>query len=181
MSFSPLVQSSHDEGSQDEGSRRTVLIVDDHADSLFYAQQAVELFGYSAITLSEGQQTIEAAKSCLPDVILLDICLVNSNGFDIIAQLKETEATGRIYVIAVTAMIRKTTRDHAIAAGFDDFLSKPYTLDELDCKLKRFAEHLRTDSASSTSASSTSARSTSANSTRLPTIATNASSEEKVA
>jgi len=118
--------------------QHSVLIVDDHSDSLSYAQQAVEIFGYRAVTLSEGKPALETALAHTPTVILLDICLKDIDGFEVIEQLKQDERTANIPVIAATARVDAQTRKKAFAYGFDSFLEKPYTLEALENELSRY-------------------------------------------
>lgn len=120
--------------------QHTILIVDDHLDSLFYVQQAIEIFGHSAVVLEDGKRAVAVAKRCTPAAILLDICLKGITGFEVVHQLKSDEETAHIPVIAATAMVEEPTRVKALAAGFDDFLAKPYTLNDLENVLKRHAQ-----------------------------------------
>lgn len=121
-----------------EGKKRCdVLIIDDHTDSLFYAQQALELFGYQALTIEEGHLALEAAKECQPSIIFLDICLRDTNGFDVLRQLKCDKQTAHIPVVAATALVADKTQQKAKNAGFSDFLAKPYMLSDLESILNR--------------------------------------------
>ena len=131
--------------SAEDRSHFTVLVVDDHADSLFYAQQAIEIFGYSAMVLEEGERAVEMAKACDPAVILLDICLRDVNGFEVIAQLKQDRKTAHIPVVAATALVADSDKAQAIAAGFDGFLAKPYTLSDLESALEQYVPRQATD------------------------------------
>ena len=117
---------------QKDKSQQVMLIIDDHADSLFYAQQAVEIFGYKSLTLECGQRALTVAKTNSPALIFLDLCLEDTDGFEVLRQLKEDKITAHIPVVAVTALVSPSIRSKALAAGFASFLAKPYTLTDIE-------------------------------------------------
>ena len=133
-------------------SQRPILVIDDHVDSLFYAQQATEVLGYTAIVLESGKQVIDIVVSHRPFVILLDICLRDTNGFDVLKTLRQNPLTADIPVVAVTALVSNATKAKVQEAGFNEFLAKPYMLGELETTLSRYVQDRLEDSYSSDSA-----------------------------
>ena len=121
--------------------QRNVLIIDDDDDNLLFAQYAVEYLGYRATSIKSGQGAVAVAMTCFPDIILLDILLKNINGIDVLRQLRQQEPIAHVPVIAVTALARPYDQDNIMAAGFSDYLLKPYMIDELE---RIIARHLPT-------------------------------------
>lgn len=89
----------------------------------------------------DGQQGIEMARTAGPDVILMDLSLPDVDGWTATRALKADPATSNIPVIALTAHAMASDRDSAIAAGCDDFDTKPVDfgrlLSKIDLALRR--------------------------------------------
>ena len=88
----------------------------------------------------DGQQTMDQVAAFEPDLILLDIMMPKLNGFEVCQRLKDDPATSRIMILMVTALNELGDIERAVAAGTDDFLSKPVQKLEL---LKRVDNMLR--------------------------------------
>ena len=117
--------------------QRNVLIIDDDDDNLLFAQYAVEYLGYRATSITSGQGAVAIAMTCLPDIILLDILLRNVSGIDVLHQLRQQESIAHVPVVAVTALARPCDHRNIMAAGFSDYLLKPYMIDELERMIGR--------------------------------------------
>ncbi len=109
-----------------------ILTVDDREDSLVLTNLIIEDLGYSSITASNGQTALRLAQLYQPSLILLDIALPDIDGLEVLHHLKQNPLTSAIPVIAVTAMAMKDERKQIQAAGFEDYLSKPYMLEDLE-------------------------------------------------
>jgi len=79
----------------------------------------------------DGQETLDKVASCRPDLILLDVMMPRLNGFEVCKQLKEDPENSRIMILMVTALNEIGDIERAVAAGTDDFLSKPVNQVEL--------------------------------------------------
>lgn len=88
----------------------------------------------------DGKETLEKIDSFQPDLILLDVMMPKLNGFEVCEQIKGNPETKRIMVLMVTALNELGDIERAVAAGTDDFLSKPVQKLEL---LKRVDNMLR--------------------------------------
>lgn len=88
----------------------------------------------------DGQETVDKIASFQPDLILLDIMMPKFSGFEICKQIKEDATSRSIMVLMVTALNETGDIERAVAAGTDDFLSKPVNKVEL---LKRVENMLR--------------------------------------
>jgi two-component system, OmpR family, alkaline phosphatase synthesis response regulator PhoP len=79
----------------------------------------------------DGQDTLAKVRSFAPDLILLDIMMPKLSGFEVCKQLKSQPATSKIMILMVTALNELGDIERAVAAGTDDFLSKPVNKVEL--------------------------------------------------
>jgi len=79
----------------------------------------------------DGQDTLDKVASYQPDLILLDVMMPRLNGFEVCKQLKEDPQNRRIMILMVTALNEIGDIERAVAAGTDDFLSKPVNQVEL--------------------------------------------------
>lgn len=88
----------------------------------------------------DGEETVTKVASFQPDLILLDVMMPKRSGFEVCQQLKANPKTSRIMILMVTALNELGDIERAVAAGTDDFLSKPVTKPEL---LKRVQNMLK--------------------------------------
>ena len=108
-----------------------VLIVEDDSDNLFYAECAVEEFGYQWASTRLGCMALPLALAYKPDIILLDIWLKEVTGFDVLRHLQQHSQTMHIPAIAVTALSTPRELKRIAEAGFANYLMKPYLLEDL--------------------------------------------------
>lgn len=109
-----------------------ILAVDDNEDNLHLLTQLLVLLQCAFITATDGETTLVMAQNYQPDLILLDMILPDMSGIEVVYRLKENSATRVIPIIAVTAMARKEDRDRFILAGCNDYIKKPYIIDEME-------------------------------------------------
>lgn len=88
----------------------------------------------------DGQDTLDKVDSFQPDLVLLDVMMPKLSGFEVCEKLKAGEETRRVMVLMVTALSELGDIERAVAAGTDDFLSKPVNKIEL---LKRVENMLK--------------------------------------
>jgi CheY-like chemotaxis protein len=94
--------------------------------------------GYEMIVAEDGAKGIDAAMRDKPDLILMDLSLPVLSGWEAAQKLKTSAQTQAIPIIALSAHALEGERDRALAAGCDDFESKPVDLERLLEKLARF-------------------------------------------
>ncbi|MBT6339670.1 MAG: response regulator, partial [Desulfobacula sp.] len=134
-------------GDFNSGSGR-ILVVDDEARNLRMMEAMLISKGYDAVLVESGKQAIDIIKTCLPDVILLDVMMPGMNGFEVAQVLKANNETCHIPIVMVTSLYDVEDRVKAFEAGADDFLSKPVDKTELIArvrsliKVKAFHDHL---------------------------------------
>lgn len=104
------------------------MIADDDPGIVDAIEILLEFEGYEVTSTVDGS-TVFDMKDELPDLLLLDIWMSGEDGRDICKKLKQLESTKNIPVIMISAS--RDVKDSAIAAGADDFLAKPFEMDEL--------------------------------------------------
>ncbi|PKL35893.1 MAG: hypothetical protein CVV44_20465 [Spirochaetae bacterium HGW-Spirochaetae-1] len=119
--------------------RKTVLVVDDDHDNIIVVQ-AVLQSQYEILYAYDGQEAMDLIMKERPDVILLDMSLPGKSGFVVVKELKTNDRTRRVPVIALTAMTMTGDRERILRAGCDDYIPKPYNIDELKKKIAYWME-----------------------------------------
>ena len=114
-----------------------VLVVEDDGDNLVLIGYALESFGCRCICQAETSMTVLVAKKYQPDLILLDIFLPGVSGLDVLGDLKLEPLTRDIPVVAVTALAGAEERSHFLRAGFNEYISKPFMIHDLEVVVNR--------------------------------------------
>ncbi|MBE9136676.1 response regulator [Nodosilinea sp. LEGE 07088] len=115
-----------------------MLVVDDDDDSLMLMGYILEQFACDACFVVDGLAALVAARRDRPQLILADIYLPCMDGYDLIRQLRADGSTRKIPVVAVTALAGQSHRDKILAAGFDDYISKPFLIQSLEQLVQQF-------------------------------------------
>ena len=113
-----------------------VLIVDDNPTNLKLVAYLVRAQGYDVDTAGDADSALAALASRRPDVVLMDLQLPGIDGLELTRRIKADPATRDIAVIAVTAYAMKGDREKALAAGCDDYDTKPVEFERLMGKLE---------------------------------------------
>ncbi len=113
-----------------------VLVCDDSVTDLTNIKNIVEGAGCLTFTASSGAEAVDRAISEQPDLIFLDVIMPEMDGFEACRKLREDPNTKHIPVIFVTSKYQKADRIWAQMQGAKDFISKPYTADQIIEKLK---------------------------------------------
>lgn len=111
-----------------------VLIADDNRQNCELLDAYLANEEYEIAFAYDGQETLEKVAEWQPDLILLDIMMPKLSGYEVCSQLKRDEATDDIPILMVTALNERGDIEKAVAAGCDDFLTKP--VDQLELKTR---------------------------------------------
>lgn len=108
-----------------------ILIADDNAQNRELLEALLAKIDCDTEMAIDGQDTLTKVDSFKPDLILLDVMMPKLNGFEVCRQLKADPKYSRIMILMVTALSELGDIERAVAAGTDDFLSKPVNSHEL--------------------------------------------------
>jgi two-component system, cell cycle response regulator DivK len=118
-----------------------VLIGEDEPDNQVILQTIVEsLVGVRADVAGDGLAVLASVQRERPNVILLDLMMPGLDGFQVTRQLKGNPETASIPIVAVSAMARPDDREAALAAGCDEFVRKPFDLEDLEAVIRTYLE-----------------------------------------
>lgn len=120
--------------------RKVVLIADDNEGVVALLKALCEEAGYLTIPARTGREAVAKVAQFLPDVVLLDALMPEMTGFDAARMLKADPATRHLPVIMLTALRSREDRLKGIAAGANDFLTKPIDGEELLMRLRNSLE-----------------------------------------
>jgi two-component system cell cycle response regulator DivK len=113
-----------------------LLLVEDNELNRDMLLRRLTRAGYEVVTALDGEEGVAVARAELPDLILMDMSLPVMNGWDATRQLKRYPETAKIPVIALTAHAMPSDRQEALAAGCDDYDTKPVDFARLTAKIK---------------------------------------------
>jgi len=113
-----------------------VLVVDDEARNRKLLRDLLGFRGYATCEAENGEQALQVVATMPLDVVLLDVMMPGLDGFEVCRQIKANPATSQIPVLLVTALSERADRLRGIAAGADDFLSKPIDLEEINLRVR---------------------------------------------
>ncbi len=116
-----------------------VLIVDDNLQNAELLEAHLDGSGHEVRIVLNGEEALAAARSWQPDVILLDIMMPKISGFEVCRRLRTDPATQSIGVLMVTALDQAADVEAAVAAGTDDFITKPINKTELLLRVQALA------------------------------------------
>ena len=115
-----------------------ILYVEDNEDNLYMLTLRFEAHGgYEIVPAADGAEGLAKARAERPQLILMDLNLPVVDGWEAIRRLKADPATRTIPIIALTAHAMSGDREKALAAGADDFDTKPIAFDHLIEKIDR--------------------------------------------
>jgi CheY-like chemotaxis protein len=119
-----------------------ILYVEDNDDNIYMLRMRFELLeGFNVLVAEDGVSGVEKAAAELPDVILMDLDLPLIDGWEATRRIKGNAATRHIPVIALTAHAMPGSREKALAAGCDEFDTKPIEFDRLIQKINSVLAH----------------------------------------
>jgi two-component system cell cycle response regulator DivK len=118
---------------------KTVLVADDEPANIDLIRMMLETAGLDVtlVTAADGGEAVLRARDALPDLVLMDLKMPVLDGWEATRRLKADPATSSIPVIALTAQAMPGDREQALAAGCDDYVTKPIDVRALVALLRR--------------------------------------------
>ena len=112
-----------------------ILIVDNDRDNLLFASYVIESLGMGYAIIDNSEQCLNLVSELSSDLILLNIVMPKIDGLEITRKIKQNKSVCHIPIIAVTGLIRPEDMSKIIEVGCDDYLSKPYLIEDLEAKI----------------------------------------------
>jgi len=114
---------------------KKILVVDDSPTDRQFLLEGLTKLGYQVVLAESGEQGIAKAKSEIPDLVLMDVVMPGTNGFQATRQIARDEATKHIPVIMCTSKSQETDRIWGLRQGAKDYVVKPVNIAELAAKI----------------------------------------------
>jgi CheY-like chemotaxis protein len=108
-----------------------ILLVEDNPNNYQTISTYLEYKGYRLMAAGNGKEAIEIIKQTKPDLILMDVQMPVMDGFETTRQIRSNPKFSQIPIIALTALAMPSDRDRCLAAGMNDYLSKPIRMKQL--------------------------------------------------
>jgi CheY-like chemotaxis protein len=118
-----------------------ILYVEDNEDNVYMLRRRLERKGLEVVVANDGKAGIAAAERERPDLILMDLSLPGIDGWEAARRLKSSPDTQAIPIIALSAHAMTGDRERALAAGCDDYDTKPVDLRRLIAKIETLLPH----------------------------------------
>ena len=112
-------------------SRPVVLVVEDFEDNRFMMRRLLEMSGYRVVEAVNGQQAVEFASRERPDIILMDLSLPMLDGLAATRRIRAHDGGSRVPIVAVSAHDSADFHSEALAAGCNEYVTKPIDFDQL--------------------------------------------------
>lgn len=120
----------------------TVLVIDDDQTLCEMYAERLKIEGFKVEVAYDGEDGLEKAVKCTPNIILLDLMLPKVSGFDCLEILKSSPKTKNIPVIVLTALIQQESKQRELSAGAADYIIKSETMPmQVITKIKAVLEH----------------------------------------
>ncbi len=116
-------------------SKPSILVVDDHPDSRLIMVMAMEKWGYEVVEARDGKEALAQLESGKFDLVVIDIAIPFVSGREVAKLIRNDPRTKHIPLLAATALDTSQNRKMCLAAGFNDFLSKPFSIGGLKAKV----------------------------------------------
>jgi len=117
-----------------------ILVVEDNDKNMKLVRDVLGATGYRTLEATTGARAVELAAAHEPDLVLMDVRLPDIDGVEALGQLRARARTASIPVLALTAEAMRGDRERFVAAGFDDYISKPVDVVELIAVVRKHCE-----------------------------------------
>jgi two-component system, cell cycle response regulator DivK len=119
------------------GVNQTVLVVEDFEDNRFMMRRLLEMSGYRVLEAINGEEAVEMAERERPGLILMDLSLPLLDGLAATRRIRQHESLRDVPIVAVSAHDTADFHADALAAGCNDYVTKPIDFDQLEALLGR--------------------------------------------
>ncbi len=114
--------------------RKTILVVDDESQLVMGLRDALEFEGFRVIAAGKGKDGVALARSESPDAVILDLMLPDVNGYAVCEEIRRINAL--VPIVMLTARSQETDKIRGLDAGADDYVTKPFGVNELIARMR---------------------------------------------
>lgn len=131
-----MQQGAYGQENQEKQPLLKVLVIDDEENIVEFVKLGLRYEGFQVESASDGLQGLAAAQRVNPDIIILDLMMPGIDGLEVCRRLRNNPVTQNIPVIMLTAKDEVRDRVLGLEVGADDYLTKPFSFDELLARLR---------------------------------------------
>ena len=124
-------------------AKKKIFIIEDEEDIITLLTFHLEKEGYEIQSSITGVNILNKIKQCMPDLILLDLMLPGTDGFEICKQLKQEKQTENIPIIMLTAKNEESTVVAGLELGAEDYITKPFSIPILIARVRKAFRKLK--------------------------------------
>jgi DNA-binding response OmpR family regulator len=121
---------------------KKILIVEDHPGMREALRRQIQSWGFAAITARNGKEGVETALKEKADLIMIDLMMPEMDGLQMTEILRSNSETKEVPIIAVTAAFRRQDRQNCTGVGCNDYIVKPFKLEELQKKINALVQQV---------------------------------------
>ncbi|NET39714.1 MAG: response regulator [Cyanothece sp. SIO1E1] len=121
----------------------TILVVDDETSIRSVLQAHLAMMGYTVLTAADGEAALDIFHRCSPELIILDVMMPKLNGYQVCKALREVSA---VPIIMLTALADVADRVTGLELGADDYVVKPFSVKELEARIRSILRRVQTTS-----------------------------------
>ena len=122
-----------------------ILVIEDELQLARHVTRALTRHGYEAVALHDGAEGLKAALEHPPDLIVLDLNLPSLDGFSVLARLRQAKSSARVLILTARGEVEH--RIKGLKAGADDYLAKPFSMEELVARVEALGRRAATPTA----------------------------------
>ena len=116
------------------GGKKTILIIEDEPHIVMGLRDALEFEGFEVVSAGKGREGVQLARADMPDAVILDLMLPDSNGYAVCEVLRRVSPF--VPIIMLTARSQETDKIRGLDAGADDYVTKPFSVNELIARMR---------------------------------------------
>jgi two-component system OmpR family response regulator len=125
------------------GMKTTILVADDNEAVSVIVACALKPAGYEIVRAFTGAEALAAAAREAPDLVILDVRMPGLSGWEVLASLRESAATRTVPVVMLTGCGGTDNVVDGLGRGADDYVTKPFSMDELRARVSRLLARRR--------------------------------------
>jgi len=115
-------------------AKKTILIIEDEPDIVMGLRDALEFEGFRVLSAARGKEGVTVARNESPDAVILDLMLPDVNGYAVCEDLRRWSAF--VPILMLTARSQETDKIRGLDSGADDYMTKPFSVNELIARLR---------------------------------------------